>query len=76
MSRYKQGEILSAKERVFGTAVWNIDDLNDVVDSVEHHDILITVKPEDNYGWVRILTPNGKIGIVHRSNLTKPGKPL
>lgn len=71
MSRFKVGEILSSKERTFGTAVWNFTNLNEAVDAIDADEIVTVVKPEDDYGWVRILTPRGVVGVVHRHNIKR-----
>ena len=66
-----RGEILILKEHVFGTTVWE-EDLNTVSDSLESHEYVTVLEPPDNYGWTRILTPRGKVGLVHKNNLKRP----
>jgi hypothetical protein len=68
--RFEVGEILFAKPRVFGTAVWT-PDLNGVVDSLTGEEIVIATKAESDTGWTWILTPQGKVGVIHRNNLCR-----
>ena len=66
-----RGELLILKEHVFGTTVWE-SDLNTVADSLESHEYVTVLEPPDSYGWTYILTPRGKVGLVHKNNLRRP----
>lgn len=68
--RFLRGELLVPKDHVFGTTVWDAS-FNDVVDSLEANEIVTVTKAEDSYGWTWVLTPRGKVGVVHRANLRR-----
>ena len=65
------GEMVQPKEGIYQTTVWK-DDLNDEEDFLEPTDVATVCKSEDSYGWVHVITPRGKRGVVHRSNLMRP----
>ena len=67
---FDRGEILLLKEHVFGTTVWE-PDLNTVADSLESHEYVTVLEQSDGYGWTCILTPRGKVGLVHKNNLRR-----
>jgi hypothetical protein len=68
--RFRQGEILLTKKHVFGTSVWNWQ-LSRAVDAVDGIGLVLAMNNEDNRGWTRVLTPNGKLGFIHRNNLKR-----
>lgn len=77
--RFKVGDMLTGcGQNKYGTALWD-DAMADAVGSFTDQQFVIVVKTEDDYGWVKVLTCDGTIGIVHRTNLVmihnQPAKP-
>ena len=69
--RFKIGELVVPREPGCQTTVWK-DDLNDEEDFLDPDDVATVCKSEDSYGWVYVITPRGKRGVVHRSNIVRP----
>lgn len=69
--RYVPGELLVPRPvNKYGTAVWD----HGMVDVVGHipNGEFATALHEDDYGWVRVVTCRGIVGIIHRTNLMRP----
>ena len=66
--KYGVGEMAtSLKKR---PAVWS-NDLNHTCDLLSTGEVVMVVQDEDSFGWVRVVTRRGIVGLVHRTNLTK-----
>jgi len=42
-----------------------------VQESLDGIGLVLAMNNEDNRGWTRVLTPNGKLGFIHRNNLKR-----
>jgi hypothetical protein len=64
--------MIIAKETVYGsTVIWH-DGLNEEVDRMHANEVMTVVGDQDEYGWIRVLTPRGVVGYVHRTNVRYP----
>jgi hypothetical protein len=72
LNRFISGSMIIAKETVYGsTVIWH-DGLNEEVDRMHANEVMTVVGDQDEYGWIRVLTPRGVVGYVHRTNVTYP----
>jgi hypothetical protein len=66
--------MIIAKETVYGsTVIWH-DGLTEEVDKVRMNELMTIVGDQDEYGWIRVLTPRGVIGYVHKTNVRYPAE--
>ena len=70
MSRFKAGELLRIKQHAFGTVIWT-EDLMRATDGIDNHELLITITPENDSGWTKVLSPRGIEGYAHRNNILR-----
>lgn len=69
--RFKVGDMLVGRgQNKYGTTLWD-DAMADPVGSFSDEQFVTVIKAEDDYGWVKVLTHEGIVGIVHRTNLNK-----
>jgi len=40
-------------------------------DGIDNHELLVTIAPENNSGWTRVLSPRGIEGYAHRNNILR-----
>jgi len=81
VSRFLTGELLfvrmeegSPSEALQCTPLWEgIGAAHGAIDSLRTDELLPVVSPEDSRGWVRVLSPRGMIGWVHRDNVARVG---
>ena len=74
LSNFISGSILTIKETVYGsTVIWQ-DGLNEEVDRMRANEVMTVVGDQDEYGWIRVLTPRGVIGYVHKTNVRYPAE--
>ena len=74
MSRILAGELVVVRVEegtpaaAFGsTPLWEgVDAIHGAIDALHPDELLPVVEPEDRRGWVRVLSPRGRIGWVHR----------
>jgi len=79
VSRFLTGELLfvrmeegSPSEALQCTPLWEgIGAAHGAIDSLRVDELLPVVSPEDSRGWVRVLSPRGKLGWVHRDNVAR-----
>ena len=74
LNRFISGSMIIAKETVYGsTVIWH-DGLTEEVDKVRMNELMTIVGDQDEYGWIRVLTPRGVIGYVHKTNVRYPAE--
>lgn len=77
MSGFRAGDLLivrmeegSLSEALQRTPLWEgTGAVHGVIDSLRTDEELPVVSAEDSRGWVRVLSPRGKLGWVHRDNV-------
>ena len=68
--KYLAGELITVKGMLSETSVWN-DKLDNSYEKVKYGEVITVVNNEDDYGWVRVITCRGVVGIIHSSNLKR-----
>lgn len=77
MSRFQVGDLLTVRmeegslsEALQRTPLWEgTYAVHGVIDSLRADEELPVVFAEDSRGWVRVLSPRGKLGWVNRDNV-------
>lgn len=66
-SFFETGELVVAQGFV---SVW-VDDLSNACDSMKGSEVGIVLAVDDDFGWIKILSPRGVVGLIHQTNLKK-----
>lgn len=77
MSRFTTGDLLAVRLDEEGVAwaigstpLWEgIGAAHGAIDSLKEHELLPVVSPENNQGWVCVLSPRGRVGWIHREHV-------
>jgi hypothetical protein len=72
LNHFVSGSIIYVKESFRRSViVWN-DGLTEEVDKICKNELVTIVKDQDEYGWIKVLTPRGAIGFIHKTNVQAP----
>ena len=69
LDRFVSGSIIIAKETVYGSKIVWREGLTAEVDKVQSNELMTVVEDQDEYGWIRVITPRGVIGLIHKTNV-------
>jgi hypothetical protein len=69
LDRFVSGSIIIAKETVYGSKIVWHEGLTAEVDKVQSNELMTVVEDQDEYGWIRVITPRGVIGLIHKTNV-------
>ena len=72
LNRFISGSMIIAKETVYGSIIVWHDGLTQEADKICMNELMTIVRDQDEYGWIKVLTPRGVVGYVHKTNVTYP----
>jgi hypothetical protein len=72
LNYFISGSMITTKEGIQRSVIVWDDGLTGEVDKICINELVTIVRDQDEYGWIKVLTPRGTIGFVHKTNVRSP----